>query len=178
MKVKYLVLVLFFSIKLCYAQKSTIEKSGDILQITLPILAFSSTLIWTDDSKPFLQFVKTMGTSVIITHGLKRIINKTRPNGGNYSFPSGHTSSAFTGAAFIQKRYGWKFGVPAYIIASYVGWTRIYANKHDTWDVIGGGIIGICSAYLFVKPFKNRDINLALLEVNKKEVLVGITYKF
>ena len=69
-----------------------------------------------------------MGFSFMVMHSLKRITNKERPNGGDYSFPSGHTSAAFTGAGFIEKRYGLKVGIPAYILASYVGWSRVYSN--------------------------------------------------
>ena len=171
-------MLMFLSIKLCYAQKSSIEKSGDILQMALPTFALASTLIWDDESKPFSQFAKTMGVSLLVTHGLKRLINKPRPNGGKYSFPSGHTSSAFTGAAFIQKRYGWELGIPAYIIASYVGWTRIHANKHDTWDVFGGAVIGVVSAYLFTKPFRNKNIKISLIGTNEEAISLGLTYKF
>ena len=105
-----------------------------------------------------------MGMSLVITHSLKRIINKERPNGGDYSFPSGHTSAAFTGAAFIERKYGFKYGIPSYLLASYVGWTRIQANKHDKWDVLGGAIIGIGSAYIFTKPFKNTELAIGYLE--------------
>ena len=79
------------------AQNPNIEKSGDILEIVLPVTAFASTFIWKDQQKAPMQFIKTMGTSFVITHAIKRLINKQRPNGGNYSFPSGHTSAAFTG---------------------------------------------------------------------------------
>ena len=178
MKVILFVLVLTLSAKLCNSQNKSIEKSGDILQIALPSIAFASTLFLNDGSKPVMQFVKTMGTSVLVTHALKRIVDKERPNGGDFSFPSGHTSFAFTGAAFIQKKYGWELGIPAYVIASYVGWTRIHANKHDTWDVIGGAAIGITSAYLFTTPFRNKDLKLSLLNANKKGVSLGLTYKF
>ena len=107
-----------------------------------------------------------MGTSFVITHAIKRLINKQRPNGGNYSFPSGHTSAAFTGAAFIERRYGLKVGIPTYLLASYVGWTRVESNYHDKWDVLGGAIVGIGSAYLFTKPFKNTDLELGYLNKN------------
>ena len=134
------------------AQNFDYEKLGDNLQIALPVSAFASTFIWEDNQKAQSQFIKTMGTSFIVTHGLKILINKERPNGGDYSFPSGHTSAAFTGAAFIEKRYGYKVGVPAYLLASFVGWSRVNANKHDYWDVLGGIIIGYGSAYIFAKP--------------------------
>jgi len=146
------------------AQDFDIEKSGDIIQIALPVTAFVSTIIWQDNQKPTLQFMKTMGASFVVTHSLKRIINKERPNGGDYSFPSGHTSAAFTGAAFIERKYGLKYGIPSYLLASYVGWSRIHANKHDKWDILGGAILGIGSAYIFTKPFKNTKLAIGHFE--------------
>ena len=157
-----------------YAQNKQIETSGDILQIALPVAAFSSTLIWKDDTKPIIQFMKTMSASVIVTHGLKRVIDKERPNGGKYSFPSGHTSCAFTGAAFINKRYGWEIGIPAYILAGYVGWTRVYANKHDYWDVLGGAAIGILSAELFTKKYQKNNLKLSLNKFNNIYLLLNL----
>jgi membrane-associated phospholipid phosphatase len=47
-------------------------------------------------------------------------------------------------------------GVPSYLIASYVGYTRIKANKHDIYDVVGGATIGIASSYLFRNSFKDK----------------------
>jgi len=138
------------------AQNINYEKIGDNLQIALPVSAFASSFIWKDNQKAPLQFIKTMGSSFIVTHSLKRIINKERPNGGSYSYPSGHTTAAFTGAAFIEKRYGLKAGVPAYILASYVGWSRVYSKNHDYYDVVAGALLGIGSAYIFTKPFKNK----------------------
>lgn len=156
-----LILIFVFLSLNSFGQDRGFERSGDILQIALPTVAFSSTLIWQDRQKGTLQFVKTMGTSVILTHSLKRIIDKPRPYGGRHGFPSGHTSSAFTGAAFLQKRYGWDVGILAYLLASYVGWSRIEANKHDHWDVMGGAIVCVGSAYLFTKPYLKPKIPLA-----------------
>ena len=152
------------------AQNFDYEKLGDNLQIALPISAFASTFIWEDTQKAQIQFMKSMGTSFIVTHGLKRLINKERPNGGDYSFPSGHTSAAFTGAAFIDKRYGYKVGAPAYLLASFVGWSRVNANKHDYWDVLGGIIIGYGSVYIFGKPI-NTKVELGLSHIGNTNTL-------
>ena len=72
-----------------------------------------------------------------------------------------HTSVSFAGAAFIQRRYGWKWGIPAYAVASYVGWSRTYGKKHDWWDVAAGAAIGIGSAYIFTRPFASKH-NLSI----------------
>ena len=90
------------------------------------------------------------------------LVKKERPDGSdNHSFPSMHTSVSFTGAAFIQRRYGWKWGIPAYAVATYVGWSRTYAKKHDWWDVAAGAAMGIGSAYIFTRPFAQKH-NLTL----------------
>ena len=163
--VKYLSIILcVLIVSALKAQDFNIEKSGDIISVALPVSAFASTIIGKDKQEPNLQFIKTMGLSLVITHSIKRIINKERPNGGDYSFPSGHTSAAFTGAAFIERKYGFKYGIPSYLLASYVGWTRIHENKHDKWDVLGGAIIGIGSAYIFTKSFKNTELSIGYLE--------------
>ena len=159
------------------AQKSGTEISGDVLQMGIPAAAFLSTLIWNDNSRPTLQFVKSASLSVGVTYGLKWMVNKPRPNGGAYSFPSGHTSFVFTGAAFLHFRYGWKVGIPAYLLSSYVGWTRIVANEHDHWDIIGGAIIGIGSAYLFTKRYNPEKMRLTLLN-GPKSVSIQLRIPF
>jgi len=158
-----LLLLFSFSTK---AQKSFTEKSGDVLQIVMPLGAGLVSILDISDDKPWLQFGLAFGTSWISTHALKRIINKERPNGGDYGFPSGHTAVAFSSAGFVQKRYGWKYGLPSYILASYVAWTRIEADKHDVWDVLAGAAIGVVSAQLFTKtyPLGETELNLELIQ--------------
>lgn len=161
------------------AQNQTITTSGDILQLAIPAVALGSTFIWKDDNtKPTWQFIKSYGSGLILQQALKHIVLKPRPDGSdNYSFPSGHTTSAFSGAAFIQKRYGWKYGIPSYLLASYVGYTRIQAKKHDGWDVLGGAVIGIGTSYLFTKPYEKRNIDVSFQKVNNGYT-VGFNYIF
>lgn len=161
------------------AQNKTITTSGDILQMAIPAIALGSTFIWKDDNtKPTWQFIKSYGTGLILQQALKHIVLKPRPDGSdNYSFPSGHTTSAFSGAAFIQRRYGWKYGVPSYLLASYVGYSRIQAKKHDGWDVLGGAVIGIGTSYLFTKPYEKRNIDVSLNRIDGG-YMVGLNYTF
>ena len=130
------------------------KTSGDVLVGLLPALSLTSTFIWKDGQKGTLQFSESLVSTIAITWGLKLLIDKERPNGESLnSFPSGHTAVSFASAAFIQRRYGWEYGVPAYALASYVGFSRIEAKKHDSLDVIAGAIIGTGMSYIFTKPF-------------------------
>ena len=143
-------------------QSETHETLGDIGQVLLPVIAGGSTLIIESDDKAFLQFIKSFGVSWAGTHIMKRAINKERPNEGNYAFPSGHTAAAFSGASFIHRRYGKTYGIPAYLIAGYVGWSRVQADKHDWWDIAGGAACGILPTYLFVEPLVINEAELSI----------------
>ena len=129
--------------------ESNAEKAGDIIQVLIPASAYTATFVL-DDKDGRNQFYKSFFTNLGVTHALKYAINKPRQeNNGDYSFPSGHTSAAFQGAAFIHKRYGFKYSIPAYLGASYVGWSRIEgeSDQHDATDVIAGAAIGILSSF-------------------------------
>lgn len=73
----------------------------------------------------------SIGTAFLATEALKRSLPETRPNGSDRrSFPSGHTSASFAAAATLQNRYGWQVGLPAQLVAAFVGVSRVEARKH------------------------------------------------
>ena len=102
---------------------------------------------WPDASPPRAASARPRTTSprpMIVTGAytsiLKYSVQRTRPDGSNsLSFPSGHTSTAFSLAAVANRHYGWKVGVPAYVLASGIGLSRIESNSHHLSDVLGGG---------------------------------------
>jgi len=74
---------------------------------------------------------------------LKLAVGRERPNGqDDKSFPSGHTSNSFALAAVAERHYGWKLGVPAYLVAGLVGASRIQQDKHYLSDVVAGATLG------------------------------------
>ncbi len=74
---------------------------------------------------------------------LKAAVRRERPNGeDDQSFPSGHTSNAFALAAVAERHYGWKIGVPAYLLAGVVGASRLHQDKHWLSDVVAGATLG------------------------------------
>jgi membrane-associated phospholipid phosphatase len=164
------------------AQNSSVTSAGDIFQFVLPATALSATLICKEDEqKPTWQFIKTYGSAIITTQALKHIVLKPRPTDGpinnNHSFPSGHTTSAFAGAAFIHRKYGWSYGIPCYTIASFVGYSRVQGKFHDTWDVLAGATVGIASAYIFTKPYQESKVVL-LFDESNSTYTVGLIYTY
>ncbi len=167
-----LIIKLLFLFCICAnAQKIEVSKtrenvrtSGDVLAGAIPIACLITTLAL-QDWEGLKQGAFSGAFTVGVSYGLKYLVDKERPDQSNdRSFPSLHTSVSFTGASFLQRRYGWKWGVPAYAVASYVGWSRVYGKKHDWWDVAAGAAIGVGSAYLFTRPFAEKH-NLTIAPV-------------
>lgn len=106
----------------------------------------------------------------MITYTLKKTVNEERPGGGEHSFPSGHTSLAFTLAQIMHHEFGDKsiwFSVGAYSCAATVGVMRLAKGAHWASDVLVGAGIGILSTELIYlthqykwdwKHVKNFDI--------------------
>ena len=80
-------------------------------------------------------------TGVAVTT-LKVAFHRTRPNGGPYSFPSGHTAAAFAVAPVLSRRFGWAAAIPAYALAASTAMGRMEDRKHYLSDVVFGAAIG------------------------------------
>ena len=134
-----------------------VQTAGDVLQIVLPLTAAGITLA-NKDKPGAIQLGESLGVTLAVTYALKYSLDTTRPNGGHYSMPSGHTSISFSSAEYMRKRYGWEYGVPAYAAASFVAYSRVESNQHYPKDVIAGAGIGIVSSYIFTKPYKGWKV--------------------
>jgi len=150
-------LLLFLVVSTCprfVMASSQAETAGDVLAVLIPSVAYGTTF-YLHDKEGRNQFHKSFLTNIAVTWTLKKTVSKTRPNGeDDESFPSGHSSVAFQGAAFIHQRYGWKYAVPAYLGSTFVAWSRVKSDNHYTVDVVTGAAIGIVSSLIFTKPYK------------------------
>jgi membrane-associated phospholipid phosphatase len=81
--------------------------------------------------------------NVVCFQSIKLAVRRERPDGSNrQSFPSGHTSNAFALATVVERHYGWKTGVPAYLLAGLIGASRLQQDKHCLSDVVAGATLG------------------------------------
>jgi membrane-associated phospholipid phosphatase len=62
---------------------------------------------------------------------------------GANSFPSGHAADTMAFATALERHFGWRYAVPAYVFASYVAMSRLHDNVHDLSDVTAGAAVGI-----------------------------------
>ena len=113
-------------------------------------------------------------SSAIMTKVIKSSVNRSRPfttypdiekltGGGSPSFPSGHTSGAFSLATSLSLEYPkWYVIVPSYAWASAVAYSRMDLGVHYPSDILMGAAIGAGSAwlchYLNKKVFRQQHI--------------------
>ncbi|HEY1112255.1 MAG TPA: phosphatase PAP2 family protein [Chitinophagaceae bacterium] len=149
---------------------------GDGL-IYIPIVVYC--LFW--NQKYLVPVIAGIIICTVLTHFLKRVVfpDELRPISlevekviihkvegvpvhRQHSFPSGHTSTAFTVALLlvsVMKRKIWAFILP--MVAFLVGYSRVYLAQHFVTDVTVGMLIGIISAYLALLIYDRYELRLA-----------------
>lgn len=118
-----------------------------------------------------LSYASSLAIMGILVNTIKYTAKVERPDGSsNNSFPSGHTSMAFTNASFLHKEYGVvnpAYSIGGYAASTFTGIGRNLNNRHWISDVLAGAGIGILSAelgYFFIdKIYKNKGDNLGTL---------------
>jgi len=144
------------------------SQSVIVFNIAAPLGVFTAGLIKHDKQlqKDAAYMVGGFLVSSIVTQGVKRIVKRDRPYitysdihkldaGGGYSFPSGHTSAAFSTATSLSLLYPkWYVIAPAYLYAGLVGYSRIYEGVHYPSDVLVGAIVGAGGGWLSYKAEK------------------------
>lgn len=103
----------------------------------------------------------TVGVGQAMSIGLKHLFKRPRPfmrygqlihpinYGTGPSFPSGHTTLAFSTAASVAiTRKQWTVTLPITLWAGSVGYSRMYLGRHYPTDVLGGVAVGVVSAVL------------------------------
>jgi hypothetical protein len=131
--------------------------AGKAVAIALPVAAGGIALLhdwdWTGVEQLALDTALTAGTAL----ALKQVVREQRPDLSNWqSFPSETAAVAFAPAAFLWDRYGWEYGVPAYLAAGYAGYSVVNAKEHHWWDVAASAGIAWTYSRIFTTEFHHR----------------------
>ncbi|MDU7693710.1 MAG: phosphatase PAP2 family protein [Helicobacter sp.] len=167
-------------------KKSGFQIYGDIFQF-LPFMAGGYAL-FIKDYDGLKDLAIASGATALTTTSIKLSfvglakrapdladISK-RPDSNSYDgFPSGHTSFAFSGAGFLQSRYGSYVGLPAIGLASLVGISRVYAKRHSLTQVLAGAVIGFSFGYFLTNEI-NKNIDVQLDNGDGVNIQVGFLF--
>ena len=153
---------------------------------------------FTDDPKArrtSLLAAESLAISGLFSELLKMASQRPRPQTGEssskwygprlksegMSFPSGHTTAAFSLASVIAEEYGTNPYVPplVYGLASLTAFARVYDNKHWASDVFFGGAIGYFVGKTVVRYHTQSSSALTLLpSVSLQGVGLMAQYRF
>lgn len=138
--------------------KKGLEGVADSLAYFLTLFPCWFVAKW-GSSKLAVLWVTALAAQIAFVHLLKVIFNftswGTRPEGDGFSFPSAHTSNSFFGAmwmfmagAFPDDLSKIWISLAWFILAAFVGYSRVSAMRHHVRDVIAGAILGMAVAFL------------------------------
>ena len=134
------------------ANPDAVRESGDVISIAMPVATLGIEL-WRGERTGALQFTESFLVTVTATEVLKRTTHVQRPDGSNdQSFPSGHAARAFSSATYVHRRYGFGQAWPLYLLATYVGYTRVESDRHRWADVAGAAVVAAVSSWWLVDP--------------------------
>ncbi|MES2525950.1 MAG: phosphatase PAP2 family protein [Bdellovibrionota bacterium] len=87
---------------------------------------------------------KATAYSTSVTTVLKYTAREPRPIDHSWknSFPSGHSTSAFAFSGYLMAEHDYWVGVPALLVSTFIGYSRINDNMHWLHDVTAGATIG------------------------------------
>lgn len=173
-----LIILFLFLATSAFAGPDEMDTAGDIGLVLIPAAAAGATLAKKDGTGGKQLFLSLL-TAAAVTEGLKAVVHERRPDGGDQSFPSGHTSLSFAAASYLQIRYGWRYGIPAYLAAAFVGYSRVEADEHWTKDVLAGAAIGIVSGYIFTSRYRKepgRTFIVPAIGRNSAAVALGMRF--
>jgi membrane-associated phospholipid phosphatase len=142
---------------------SILSKSAAPLAVVNPLTLIITGFVKKDDllKREGYRSAAALALNSTLTVGLKYAVNRKRPfvsypeklnpkaHVGPFSFPSGHTSTAFsmaTSLTLASKK--WYVAVPAYLWASGVAYSRMYLGVHYPSDLLVGILIGVGTSFL------------------------------
>lgn len=154
-----------------WGQGSKVLRQFGEFQYQIPVIAGVYGLsLWTADEHLHefsLSLISAYTLSSAATVAIKGITNTQRPTSayqdGEYGFPSFHASTMFSIASVIDEYYGWQSGVPAYVLAGLVGWSRIDQREHDLSDVAFGAGLGFVIGKAVAAAHIERHSNMQIM---------------
>jgi len=150
------------------------------------VFTAAALIIWKQTRHKAANMVLGMAvTGIVVNFILKIIINRSRPHEiiagfstlisppADASFPSGHAALAFASAYGIYRILGARCGIPAYILAVIVAFSRLWVGAHFPSDVIFGAAIGVVCAVLSWKRLEKLRRKWAEEEEKRKQSIQG-----
>jgi len=183
-----------------FGSENTAEQASEYLLYTLEAETFVTMLATPSGEDPKdWAYSKAKGLGIelgaeLVTVGttslLKNATDRSRPDGGSKSFPSSHSSNAFSSATLSNRNLNsitmpegvrMPLQIGNLLLATGVAWARVEAGKHYPSDVLAGAALGhFLSAFIY-DAFMGvpEDERLGLyVSPSKHGAMIGVSFGF
>jgi undecaprenyl-diphosphatase len=93
-------------------------------------------------------------------------------SGGSFSFPSSHAANV-TAQALLFGSFYRPLAVPLFLVAAAVSYSRVYVGVHYPTDVIGGALVGLMCAALFIRLAREVERRLPSHQSSDRSAVRG-----
>jgi hypothetical protein len=157
---------------------STLEKAGQGVAIALPLIA-GGIAIYKDDWVGLGQ----ESTDAIVDYGtayaLKQIVHVRRPDHSDFkSFPSTTQAVASVASSFLWARYGWRYGLPAFVVGGFVSYSLSHTKQNNWYDTIAASAIDAGVAHFLDTPYHEPRNFRTELSVTPDGASFRLAYNF
>jgi hypothetical protein len=136
------------------AGDKTLRKTGNILLVALPVSAIGVSLLHDGDWKGIGQFALAAGLTVGSAYALRQAVRIRRPDHTDFdSFSPPDVALADASASYMWQRYGWKYGVPAYVARAVVSYALSDAKKNHWYDTLASSALAFGFNYAIVTRY-------------------------
>lgn len=159
------------------------SKAGDVIGSgAVGALSVGAQYLWDKDQDNWVSHVRALAWSTVFSSVMKLSFGRPRPGNSDshQSFPSGHSTTAFTTATSLTYAYGWKAAVVAYPLATFVGLSRMSDDVHWGSDVVAGAFVGFWAArasYYSTREIEEKAQNSVFMPVISPEQL-GVSWVY
>jgi undecaprenyl-diphosphatase len=140
-----------------------VSNANNYVNAGIPVGVLIDGLIRNDDrtKRDALYMATSTATTYLLNLAIKKLVRRPRPfltdpnlvpvyRPGEWSFPSGHSSSVFSAVTSLARVYPrWYVIAPSYLWAAGVGYSRMYLGVHYPTDVTAGAVLGTGTAFAF-----------------------------
>jgi len=166
------------------AQATPSAISGEAVAYAMPAVA-AGIAVWKKDWTGMAQLAVVTGLTVGTAYGLKQIVRERRPyqdpldhSTGWDSFPSTTSALASAPSSFVWQRYGWKLGLPLFIISKYTSYSLDRARKNRIWDGLASTALAIGYNEIFTTRYRPRSSYYTSFDAGPNGVYASLHYSW
>lgn len=133
---------------------TSFRTAGNIVTIALPVTAIGITLLH-DDWRGLGEFAVSTTLTVGSAYVIRQIVRQRRPDHSDFhSLTPPDVALVDSSADYLWSRYGWRYGIPAYLASAVVGYALTDQKKNHWYDTLASGALAFGFNYAIVDRYR------------------------